>query len=312
MNAAAPASSVPGHPSRKLLVGLIGDGIQLSLTPAMQEEEAARQGLRMHYQLIDLALMGAAGKGGAGHGGAEHLPLLIDAARKMGYAGLNITHPCKQAVIPLLDDLSDDARAIGAVNTVVFRSGHATGHNTDWSGFAFGFMKSLADAPLERVVLQGAGGAGAAVAHAILTLGARALHVVDTDAVRAQALAGSLSARFPKARLTAGVEVNSALREAQGLIHATPTGMAGHPGLPVDPRALAHQPWVAEIVYFPLDTELLRTARAIGCRVCDGGGMAVGQAVGAFELFTGLKPDAARMQAHFLRLLDNRGAAGSD
>lgn len=311
MNAAASAPSAASQP-RKLLVGLIGDGIQLSLTPAMQEEEAAQQGLRMHYQLIDLALMGAAGKGVAGHGGAEHLPLLIEAARKMGFAGLNITHPCKQAVIPLLDDLSADAKAIGAVNTVVFKGGHATGHNTDWSGFAFGFMKSLADAPLDSVVLQGAGGAGAAVAHAILTLGARALHVVDTDAVRAQALAGSLAARFPKAKLAAGLDVNSALRRAQGLIHATPTGMAKHPGLPIDPQALAHQPWVAEIVYFPLETELLKTARAMGCRVCDGGGMAVGQAVGAFELFTGLKPEAARMQAHFLRLLDNRAAAGSD
>jgi shikimate dehydrogenase len=302
MNAAAPASSTATLPARKLLVGLIGDGIQLSLTPAMQEEEAARHGLRMHYQLIDLALA---------EKGAANLPLLIEAARKMGYAGLNITHPCKQAVIPLLDDLSPDAKAIGAVNTVVFGNGQATGHNTDWSGFAFGFMKSLADAPLGRVVLQGAGGAGAAVAHAILTLGAQALRVVDTDAARAQALADSLGKRFPKAKLAAGIDVNSALREAQGLIHATPTGMAKHPGLPVDPQALAHRPWVAEIVYFPLETELLRTARAMGCRVCDGGGMAVGQAVGAFELFTGLKPDAARMQAHFLRLLDNRGVASS-
>jgi len=303
MNAAARTTVASSPQVRKVLVGLIGDGIQLSLSPYLHEEEGARHGLKLHYHLIDLAYDAA---------GAANLPLLIEAVRKMGFAGVNITHPCKQAVIPLLDDLSADARAIGAVNTVVHEGTRLIGHNTDWSGFAAGFKRSLADAPLERVVLQGAGGAGAAVAHAILTLGAQALHVVDTDQGRAEALAASLATRFTKAELTAGTDVNTALRNAQGLIHATPTGMARHPGLPVDEAALAHRPWVAEVVYFPLETELLKTAKHLGCRVCDGGGMAVWQAVGAFELFTGLKPDAPRMEAHFLRLLDNRGAAGSD
>jgi shikimate dehydrogenase len=303
MNAAAPLTSpdlARAGETRKLLLGLIGDGIQQSLSPAMHEEEGAQHGLNLHYHLIDLAYDPA---------GAANLPELIEAVRKMGFAGVNITHPCKQAVIPLLDDLSPDARAIGAVNTVVREGRRLVGHNTDWSGFAAGFQRSLPDVPLRQVVLQGAGGAGAAAAHAILNLGAQALHVVDTDLPRAQALTDALAARFSKAKLSAGTDANAALAGADGLIHATPTGMAKHPGVSIDRAALAHRPWVAEIVYFPLDTALLKAARQQGCRVADGGGMAVWQAVGAFELFTGLKPDAARMEAHFRRLLDNSGVA---
>jgi len=305
MNAAAPASvpaAAPVARPRKLLLGLIGDGIQKSLTPYMQEEEGAQHGLKLHYHLIDLSYDPL---------GAANLPLLIEAARKMGFAGLNITYPCKQAVIPLLDELSPDARAIGAVNTVVFQGGRMIGHNTDWSGFAAGFKRSLAGAPLKQVVLQGAGGAGAAAAHAILTLGVQALHIVDTELPRAQALADALAARFGAAKLSAGTDANAALRGADGLIHATPTGMLKHPGLSIDPQALAHRPWVAEIVYVPLDTALLREARKQGCRVADGGGMAVWQAVGAFELFTGLAADPVRMDAHFRRLLDNSAIAAS-
>ncbi len=115
---------------KKILVGLIGAGIQASLTPGMQEEEARHHGLRLHYQLIDLDL---------GKVGNEKLPLLIEAARLMGFAGLNITFPCKQAVIPLLDDIAEDARAMGAVNTVVIRDGKTTGsqHRRQWLGLGF-------------------------------------------------------------------------------------------------------------------------------------------------------------------------------
>ena len=122
------------YPRGKALAGLIGSGIGRSLTPAMQEEEARRHGLRLHYQLIDLDRTG---------GGTETLPMLLAAARTMGFAGLNITYPCKQAVVPLLDELSDEARAIGAVNTVVNRGGRLIGYNTDSSGWRWGFESSL-------------------------------------------------------------------------------------------------------------------------------------------------------------------------
>jgi shikimate dehydrogenase len=285
--------------STKLLVGLIGAGIQRSLTPAMHEQESRHHGLRLHYQLIDLDVAKV---------GADKLPTLIEAARVMGFAGLNITYPCKQAVIPLLDDLSDEARAMGAVNTVVFRDGRAIGHNTDGSGWAWGFRRTLPQADLSRVVLLGAGGAGSAIAHAVLRLGAKQLVVVDAEPGRARQAAAALDAAYGPGRVSAQSDVAQALAGATGLIHATPTGMDKLPGLPL-PADLLHPPlWVAEIVYFPLDTELLQAARSRGCATVDGGTMAVGQAIGAFEHFTGRSADAARVEAHFRRLLRERQA----
>jgi len=216
------------------------------------------------------------------------LPQLLADAKRRGFDGLNVTYPCKQSIIPLLDELSPDARAINAVNTVVIRDGRLTGHNTDASGFAEGFRRGLPDAQLDRVVLLGAGGAGAAVAHAALKLGVRRLSIFDVDAARAAELAAKLGAE-------ATSDLGSAMATADGLIHCTPTGMAKMPGLPLEARLIESRHWVAEIVYFPLETELLRVARAKGCRTLDGSGMAVYQAVGAFRLFTGIEPDAERM-----------------
>ena len=284
----------------KLLLGLIGSGIGPSLTPAMQEAEACAQGLRAHYQLIDLDRSA---------GGAAQLPALIEAARTMGFAGLNITYPCKQAVIPLLDGLSDEARAMGAVNTVVFKQGQAIGHNTDGSGWAWGFTRALPQADLSRVVLLGTGGAGSAIAHAVLRLGAGHLMLVDTDGARAQALADQLNGRYGGGRVSAGCDAARVVPTATGLIHATPTGMAKLPGMPLDAGLLRPALWVAEIVYFPMETALLKAARAVGCPVSDGGGMAVGQAVGAFALFTGREADAARVRRHFLQKMAEHSAA---
>ena len=281
----------------KLLLGLIGSGIQQSLTPAMHEAEAAQQGLRAHYQLIDLDVAQL---------GVAALPALIHAARAIGFAGLNITYPCKQAVLPLLDDLSDEAAAMGAVNTVVFRAGRAIGHNTDGSGWAWGFQRALPHADLGRVALLGAGGAGSAIAHAVLRLGAGALVIVDSDGARAAALAADLNMRYGAGRVTSTTDTAAALSSTTGLIHATPTGMAKLPGLPLPAALLRPDLWVSEIVYFPLDTALLKAARERGCATVHGGTMAVGQAVGAFELFTGCRADPGRVEAHFRALLAQR------
>ena len=217
----------------------------------------------------------------------------------MGFSGLNITYPCKQAVLPLLDQLSPDARALGAVNTVVLKDGQRVGHNTDCSGFAESFRRGLPDVRRGRVVQLGAGGAGAAVAHALLAEGVGRLAISDTDIPRAEALAADLAARFGAGRAVAVGDLAAEVAAADGLVNCTPVGMAKLPGTPLPVALLRTALWVAEIVYFPLETELLRKARAIGCRTLDGGGMAVFQAVGAFRLFTGLEPDAARMQRHF-------------
>ena len=287
--------NAPSRPAGgKALIGLVGAGIQRSLTPAMHEAEARHHGLRLHYQLIDLDLTGST---------ARELPTLISAARIMGFAGLNITYPCKQAVIPLLDELSEEAQAMGAVNTVVNRAGRLVGHNTDGSGWSWGFQRALPQADLGHVLLLGAGGAGSAIAHAVLRLGAPHLTVADTDAARAAGLADSLNARYGKGRVIACTDVAAAARKASGLIHATPTGMDKQPGLPLPEALLRPDLWVCEIVYFPIETALLKAARSRGCATVDGGNMAVGQAVGAFELFTGIAPDAQRMEAHLRSML---------
>jgi shikimate dehydrogenase len=280
--------------ARSFLVGLIGAGIQASLTPAMHEREGARHGLRYVYRRIDLDVLGV---------GVEALPRLLDDAEREGFSGLNITYPCKQAVIPYLDELSDDARAIGAVNTVVFRAGRRIGHNTDCSGFAMSLRAGLADAPRGRVVQLGAGGAGAAVAHAALGEAVRCLVLSDPDVQKAGALAAALCARFGAGRSVVAPDLAPEMARADGLIHATPTGMVKHPGLPLPAALLRPSLWVAEIVYFPIETELLRVARQLGCRTVDGSSMAVYQAVYAFELFTGIAADAVSMRRDFDQLL---------
>lgn len=272
------------------LIGLIGAGIQASRAPALHEGEAEAHGVRCLYKLIDLEVLGL---------GADALPELLTAAERMGFDGLNITHPCKQSVLPLLHDLSPDARALGAVNTVVLRDGRRTGHNTDWFGFAESFRRGLPDVACERVVQLGAGGAGSAVAHAALTVGVRHLTIIDLDPARAATVADGLNARFGAGRAVAGTDLAAAVATADGVINATPMGMAKYPGLPLPAALLRPTLWVAEIVYFPMETELLRTARALGCRTLGGGGMAVFQAVEAFRLFTNIAPDAERMRRHF-------------
>lgn len=290
----APAPAVSLAPA--LLLGLIGAGIERSLTPAMHEREAAYHGLRVHYQLIDLARWRADERELAG---------LLRAARLIGFAGLNVTHPFKEAIVPLLDELAPAARRIGAVNTVVFDAqGRAIGHNTDASGWAWGLRAVLPQADLTRVVLLGAGGAGRAIADALLDLGAGALDIYDRDAARAQSLAEHLQGRG--ARVRAVGDPAAALRAATGLVHATPTGMPRYPGMPVAANLLHPGLWVSEAVYVPLQTDLVRAASAHGCRVVDGGMMAVGQALGAFRVFTGREPDAQRMRSIFEQLVAAR------
>lgn len=273
--------------------GLVGSGIQASLSPAMHMAEGAAQGLDYRYELFDL---------GGGPLDRERFEETVAAALAAGFAGLNVTHPFKQMACGHVDDLSQDARALGAINTIVFEGRRRIGHNTDWSGYASGFRRSLPDVSLRNVVQLGAGGAGAAVAHALMTMGVRSLTLVDRDVAKADAVADTLGPRFGQARVTVEADPVHALQSADGLVNATPVGMAAYPGLPLAASLLRADLWVSEIVYFPLDTALLLAARRHGCRTSDGGGMAVFQAVGAFRLFTNLEADANRMLTHFTAL----------
>lgn len=289
---------------RSFLVGLIGQGVGPSLSPEMHEREAVRQHLRYVYKVIDLP---------AGEITRDRLERLLGAAAELGFDGLNVTHPVKQAMVPLVDELAPEVTAIGALNTVLLRTGTTVGHNTDVSGFARAFAEAMPDADLDRIVLLGAGGAGTAVAHGLTSLGARRIQVVDPDGSRARTLAESV------ARLGIEVEtvpptrdaVGGALAEAAGLVNASPMGMAAHPGSPVPVELLRPGLWVADIVYRPLMTPLLAGAEALGCTVLNGAGMAVHQAADAFELITGCPADRAAMFRDFDDLVAREAPATS-
>lgn len=270
-----------------VIVGLVGRGIALSRTPAMHEREAARMGFACSYVLIDFDTLGLFD---------SDLPAAIDAAAALGFHGVNVTYPFKLSVMPLLDDVSPDAAAIGAVNTVVFGP-RRTGHNTDCWGYAEGFRMAMAGAPLGHVALVGAGGAGSAVAYALIGLGAGRVSIVDANPDRAEELAARLSGA--QMSVIAQADIAAALVDADGVVNTTPVGMAKHPGTPFDTSLLRPDQWVSDVIYFPQDTQLLREARAIGCRTLPGIGMAIGQAARAFELFTGRAADMDAMAGHF-------------
>ena len=278
-----------GRRARSMLVGLVGRGISSSRSPRMHEREGERLGLRYTYALIDFDHH---------HLPDEALGLVIAEAAAQGFAGLNVTHPFKQSIIAHLTDLAPDAAAIGAVNTVVFDGSRRIGHNTDCWGFAESMRQGLAGEPLTSVVQFGAGGGGAAVAHALLEIGTATLDIYDPDTARASSLADRLTERFGRSVVAVSDPI-AAIHRASGAVNATPVGMDKYPGAPFDTAALEPRHWVADIVYFPSETALLRDARARGCRTLAGTGMAIYQAIKAFELFTGLTPDRDAMAQHF-------------
>jgi shikimate dehydrogenase len=270
--------------------GLIGRNITESRSPWLHEQEAEAQGLALSYDLFDFTERGFddAALGGVLRG------LQAD-----GYAGVNVTYPFKQAVMPLLDELGESARLVGAVNTVAMRDGRLVGHNTDLPGFQGSLLAGLAGEPPGCALQIGAGGAGAAVAMALLASGVASLAIFDSDPVRAEALAAKVADANPGVPVAALAALPTVGGDYHGIVNATPVGMAAHPGMPVDPALIEPCQWIADIVYFPLETELLRIARAKGCRTIDGSGMVVGQAALAFEIITGRPADASRMRASF-------------
>jgi len=273
------------------LVGLVGTGVTPSLTPAMHMAEARALGIDYLYRPVDLTALGLA---------PDQLPDILAWARRFGFDALNITHPCKRLVVGYLDRIDPLADALGSVNTVLFTDDGLVGHNTDTTGFETAFRTGLPSVSIDDVTLLGAGGAGSAVADALLRVGTRRLTVVDIDLERAGELAADLARRHAADVAHATPDaLPRLLASATGLVHCTPTGMKEHPGMPFPADLLRPELWVADIVYRPLDTALLRAAREAGCATLDGGRMAVHQAVDAFRLITGRQPDPDRMIRHF-------------
>jgi shikimate dehydrogenase len=276
------------------LTGLIGAPIKHSASPAMHEQAADALGVRCHYQLIELA-------------GADRAQLrsLLDGVKRLGFSGVNVTFPYKEAVVELLDELSPSAADMGAVNTVVVRGDRLIGHNTDTTGFERAASGLVAESDRGAIAVLGAGGVGKAIAFALARLGVSEVRIFDTDRIKAEALARLLS---PYRGISLAGSVADALRDAVGLVNGTPVGMLPNLGMPV-PEALLHDGlWVADAVYSPLWTPLLKAAKATGARIMTGRELAIYQAADAFELFTGLKPSSIEMGLAFDAVMERRSA----
>ncbi|MBB4361958.1 shikimate dehydrogenase [Bradyrhizobium sp. CIR18] len=280
--------------SKKLLTGLIGAPIVHSASPAMHERAAEALGLRGHYQLIEVAGADAAG-----------LRMMLEGVRRLGFAGVNVTYPYKEAVVPLLDELAPAAATMAAVNTVVVRDGRLIGHNTDTTGFARAVAPLLASSG-NAVAVIGTGGVGKAIAFALASLKVTNLRIFDSEPARAEKLA-ALLARHGGARVATSVE--DALRGATGLVNGTPVGMLPNRDIPVPASLLRENLWVADAVYSPLITPLLAAAQAKGARIMTGRELAIYQAADAFELFTGLAPSTEIMGQAFDEVMAARSSA---
>jgi shikimate dehydrogenase len=301
MSSAAPAAvemsvrhDAPAAPAQPFLLGLIGSPIKSSAAPAMHEAAAEALGLGAHYRLIDVPGADAA-----------TLRRMLDGVRLLGFAGVNVTFPYKEAVVSLLDELSPGAAAIGTVNTVVARDGKLIGHNTDSTGFARAFARIIGSPGTAPVALIGAGGVGRAIGFAMAEAGARTLHIFDSDPAKADALAARLASRM-ETRICR--DVAQALAGAGGVINGTPIGMLPNRDTPVPVDLLRAEMFVADAVYTPLWTPLLEGARAAGCRVMTGRDLCIDQAVDAFRLFTRFEPSRDRIGAAFDAVIAKRGA----
>jgi shikimate dehydrogenase len=280
---------------QSFLTGLIGAPIAQSASPALHEQAAEALGVRCHYQLIEVA--------GAGR---DELKLLVEGVRRLGFAGVNVTFPYKEAVVDLLDELSPGAALIGAVNTVVVRDGRLTGYNTDTTGFARAVTPLVTASSHGAVAVIGAGGVGKAIAFALAGLGVSELRIFDTDHARATHLAARLEGHV---RTTVVSSLEDALRGVAGLVNGSPVGMLPSLGTPVPDNLLHAGLWVADAVYSPLWTPLLTSARAKGATVMTGREFAIYQAADAFELFTGLVPSIAEMGIAFDDVMAKRYTA---
>lgn len=279
----------------------MGHGVAPSLTPPMHELEGARHGMNYVYRTIEVD---------PGDVAPTSIAQLLWAARRMGFDGLNVTHPVKQAVMPLLDELAPSASRVGACNTVVFDGERTIGHNTDVTGFGSAFDASFSGARRNRLVIVGAGGAGSAIATALAERDIAELVIVDVAHDRAERLAAQTAPLTNgSVRGASTADLPGLLAEADGVVNATPFGMAAHPGTAFDPALLPAGAWVGDIVYRPTDTALLVAARARGLQTMSGLGMAMGQAADAFEIFTGEPADRAAMTQDLKELVAAEAAA---
>ncbi len=272
--------------ARTRVYALLGRPVAHSLSPAMHNAAFRELGVNAVYVAFPVTDLAQA----------------VAGLRGLAIAGVSVTIPFKEEIIPLLDELDPQAGRIGAVNTVVNKDGRLGGYNTDWLG-ALAALRTQTGLRGEHFLLLGAGGAARAIAFGLIEAGGQ-VSVTDLDPTRATALARD----FPVEALPLGA---LSLSPATVLINATPVGMAPQgEEIPLDPELLPRFRLVMDLVYRPLQTRLLREARIRGCQTITGLEMLIRQGTAQFELFTGRPAPVEVMSRAAYAALEGGGEGG--
>lgn len=263
------------------LAGVIGSPIAHSKSPALHGHWLQRYGIKGFYIPMDVS--------------RDNLKQALAALPNLGFVGINVTIPHKEAVLGLADLVSDRAALIGAANTLIFRSdGKVHADNTDGIGFIENLRQGAPgwDAAAGPAAVLGAGGAARAVITALAEQGVREIRVSNRSRPRAEALRAEFG---PKIVVYDWVQAGNMIEGAATVVNTTSLGMVGKPDFRVPLDGLSPDTVVTDLVYAPLDTTLLKTARARGCVTVDGLGMLLHQAAPGFERWFGQRPqvDAA-------------------
>ncbi len=282
---AAPAPNGATH-----VYGILGHPVSQSLSPAMHNAAFAELGLNAVYVPLPVR--------------PEHLEPAVAGLRSVGVRGFNLTVPHKQAMLPLLDEVLPEARAIGAVNTVLHDGGRLLGTNTDGTGFLLSLTHDLGFAPADKaVLLLGAGGAARGIAFALLGAGVSRLIIANRTAGRAEALVTDCRTRHPGLRVDRLGWDDLAGCAPHLLVNATTVGM-GDGRSPAALEAVGVREAVIDIVYHPRETPLLGEARRLGLACTNGIGMLLYQGAAAFQFWTNREPPVETMRAALLQGLE--------
>ena len=281
------------------LYGILGHPVASSLSPAMHNAAFAALGINGAYVPFPTH--------------PEQLKTAVKGLTQAGVAGFNLTVPHKQTILPLLDEITPLAQTIGAVNTVRVDDGRLSGTNTDGDGLLRGLKEDLDWSPEgQRVLLLGAGGAARGIAFALLAAGVARLDIANRTAATALSLASDCAGQYPEeSPVISGLAMDQIIQAQPGegyslVINSTSVGM-GDGKSPIDLAGLQVRGSVADIVYTPLETPLLKQAKELGIPITNGLGMLLHQGWLAFQFWTGMEPPLEVMRNALMEGLAARG-----
>ncbi len=265
-------------------LGLIGDNIAASRSPALHHLAGQMCGLDVSYDLLVPRLLGL------------DFEATFDRARADGYRGLNITFPYKERVLSRVVIHEPTVRSIAACNTLVFEPSGAIGTNTDYTGFLGAYRGNFGDAAPGRVAMAGCGGVGKAIGFALAKLGAETLSLFDAEWAKADELARALAGVYGALDVQVAGSIEQACENADGLVNCTPLGMVGYDGSAFPDAVLHGRRWAFDAVYTPMDTPFLVGARTAGLSAMSGYELLLYQGIDCFRIFTGCAIGAAELR----------------